>query len=871
MVIPRALRLAAASCLAATLALAAVPATPPPEPAGAQALGLLLRRLMNLGTVLFIDAHPDDENNAVLTALARGQGVRTALLTATRGEGGQNQIGPELGEALGILRSEELASIHRRDGVEQYFARAYDFGLSFSVDETYANWGRDEILADFVRVIRVVRPDVIVTLPRDVRGPGQHHPAAGRIAGIAFHAAADDVLFPPETVGGLEPWQARRLYEGGLGMDEPAVAGQGQAVVETGTTDALLGMTWADFGRGARTLHGTQQFPPPSRDPPTAVRYTVMESEPPVEMPSEHGLLDRINTTWSRLIAFTREKERPSVALAVPAIEAHLREAQARLEAGESDKVLASLRAALVLVRRLREEALVGDWGSRPKLEILSRLEPKETDLMEAIALAHALRFSARAEQADLVAGQDVRVVGAVANEGSEPVKVEDVVLHAAAGWTSARTDGSPGALAPQESTSMTYRVHVDPKAPVTQSLGRKHATLARYEMAEEERTGRVFAPAPLRARLFFSSGGVLVSLDRDVIGADGDRPRIVSVVPAFAPRFLDPAAVLPLGTRQRTVEVRVRHFGRGAAGAACRLEAPAGWIVAPAEAPLHFAGAEEVRARFELSPPVGPAAAVGRLRAVVVASDGRFDQAVTDIDYPHVEPRRHLREAQMLVRTLDVRLPPDTVVGYVSGAGDRVGEALEQIGARVDRLSAEDLSGDLSVYPTIVTGVRAYRVRPELKALHPRLLQYMKDGGHLVVQYNQLDFNEPTPFAPYPAEITRDRVSDETAPVQVLRPAHPLLNQPNKIGPADFEGWVQERGLHFLKTADPRYEELLAAEDPFVENPGRKRGMWVSAQVGTGRWTYVGLGLWRQVEAGVPGAYRILANLVGQPRAKKP
>jgi len=191
MVIPRALRLAAAPCLAATLALAAVPATVPPEPAGAQALGLRLRRLTSLGTVLFINAHPDDENNAVITALARGQGVRTAVLTATRGEGGQNEIGPELGEALGVLRSEELAAIHRRDGVEQYFARAYDFGYSFSVEETQAKWGRDEILADFVRVVRAVRPDVIVTLRRDGRGGGQHHEAAGRIAAIAFHAAAD--------------------------------------------------------------------------------------------------------------------------------------------------------------------------------------------------------------------------------------------------------------------------------------------------------------------------------------------------------------------------------------------------------------------------------------------------------------------------------------------------------------------------------------------------------------------------------------------------------------------------------------------------------------------------------------------------------
>ena len=870
MVIPRALRLAAASCLAATLALAAVPATVPPEPAGAQALGLRLRRLTSLGTVLFINAHPDDENNAVITALARGQGVRTAVLTATRGEGGQNEIGPELGEALGVLRSEELAAIHRRDGVEQYFARAYDFGYSFSVEETQAKWGRDEILADFVRVVRAVRPDVIVTLRRDGRGGGQHHEAAGRIAAIAFHAAADPLLFPPEAVGGLEPWQTRRIYEGAVGMGGRSA--EGDALLETGASDAMLGTTWFDFGGRTRTLHRTQGMTAPGAESSTAIRYTLFDSEPSVEMPPGHGLLDRINTSWNRLLAFTGPKERPAVSAAVPAIEARLKEAQAAFDVQAPEKTLPALRAALALVRRLREEALVGEWSPRGKLEILSRLEPKETDLMEAIALAHGLRFDVRADDADVVPGQDVSVSGVVtSDQPGEALKLEDIVIQAPDGWTASRTAGEPQLLAAGTPATMTYRVHVAANAPITRALGRKHATADRYEMAENERTGRVFGPPPLQARLFFTSGGLLVSLDRNVVGPDAARPRTVSVVPAVAPRFLIPTSVIPLGRRTRTIDVRVQYFGKGNEAAVCTLETPAGWTATPAEQPLRFSQeGEELSLRFELEPPAGEKPSRGVLRAVVTQGGASLGDALRLIDYPHVEARRSVQEATLPVRTLDVRVPPDTIVGYVSGAGDRVGEALEQLGLNVKYLGAEDLAGDLSRYPTIVLGVRSYLVRPELEKLHEPLMQYVKGGGHLVVQYNKMEFNKG-PFAPYPAKVGQNRITDENAPIRVLLPAHPLLTMPNAIGPTDFERWVQERGLYFLDAADPRYENLLAATDPFEENPGEKKGMLVSAPVGAGRWTYVGLGLWRQIEAGVPGAYRILANLVGQPRARKP
>jgi hypothetical protein len=323
-------------------------------------------------------------------------------------------------------------------------------------------------------------------------------------------------------------------------------------------------------------------------------------------------------------------------------------------------------------------------------------------------------------------------------------------------------------------------------------------------------------------------------------------------------------------------VEVKVAHHGRGAARAVCRLETRDGWTAWPAAAALRFTREdEEQTVRFTLKPPRGAAAgAPPATLTAAVSSAGKpgavFREELQAIDYPHVVPRRWFRAAELRARALDARVAAARV-GYVMGVGDRVPDALEQLGVRVTLLSEVDVvTGDLSRFGTIVLGLRAYLRRPELKEHHARLMEYMERGGHLVVQYNRQEFNDPRPFAPYAASVSGERLTDETAPVRLLVPGHTLLTTPNRIGPADFEGWVQERGLSFLDARDPQYEDLLAGSDPFPENAGEKKGMLVTARVGSGRWTYVGLALWRQLQAGVPGAYRLLANLVSQtPPAK--
>jgi hypothetical protein len=364
-----------------------------------------------------------------------------------------------------------------------------------------------------------------------------------------------------------------------------------------------------------------------------------------------------------------------------------------------------------------------------------------------------------------------------------------------------------------------------------------------------------------------------------------GERRLELQVVPALSVRVSPEITAVPLSSPRRASEVRVfaQNLAPGAGSATVRLEAPPGWAVDPPSAPLRFSyEGEEAAARFVVRPPRARPAGTLALLAVATRDGREFRETVQAVEYDHVERRQLLRPAETRVLVLDVRTSPDASVGYVMGSGDALADAIRQLGVPLTLLAADDLLfGDLSRFSTIVTGVRAYETRPDLRASHGRLMRWVEAGGHLVVQYNRDAFNRlapgapapaaeaPSPYVPYPAAVTSERISDETAPVRVLVPGHPLLTAPNRIEGGDWAGWVQERGIQFLAARDPRYVEVLSATDPFPENAGEKRGMLVEARVGKGTWTYVGLALFRQVPAGVPGGWRLLANLVSRPRAR--
>jgi hypothetical protein len=474
-----------------------------------------------------------------------------------------------------------------------------------------------------------------------------------------------------------------------------------------------------------------------------------------------------------------------------------------------------------------------------------------------------------------------------VASAGEAPLEVDEVALDAPPGWTVERTGAEADPALAMAPRAARFLVTVPLDARPTQPYWRRMADRDRHELVVAEDETRPWSPPPVVARVRVRIGGVVATLrapaswryEGPAVG--GEKRHAVQVVPALSVRLSPEVAPIPLDAPPPLeVRVFVRSLAPHPGAGSVRLEAPVGWRVAPAEATLRFAyEGEEAAARFTLTPPPGLAAGTAVVRAVA-ARDGRESrEGVQAIEYPHVERRPIVRPAEARLVALRVRTRPGASVGYVMGSGDGIADALRRLGVPVTLLSAEDLAfADLSRFRTILTGIRAYETREDLRSAHGRLMRWVERGGHLVVQYNRDAFNRvspgsppgdrgvASPYVPYPAAVTSERISDEEAPLRVLARHHPLLTAPNRIGEADWASWVQERGIQLLATRDPRYVELLASTDPFPNNPGEKRGLLVDATVGQGTWTYVGLALFRQVPAGVPGGWRLLANLVSRP-----
>ncbi|MBP1635726.1 MAG: LmbE family protein [Acidobacteria bacterium] len=808
--------------------------------------------------------------------LDRGQGYRTTLLTATRGTGGQNEIGPELFEALSVLRTSELEQVHRFDGAEQFFGREIDFGYSFGIDETFEKWGREEVLSDYVRMIRTLRPDVVLTMRPDGEGGGQHHQAQARITGEAFRQAADPSTFPEQIKEGLRPWQARKLYyTGSYGFrgEPPPPAGVTLLPVVTDRYDPALGATYNEVGGEARSYHKCQGMgqllPLPGSQP---ARYRLADSALPGGVGrADASLFDGVDTTVPGLAQYVAGTPPAPLTTGLAAIAGEADNARRALDAGGMDATLAPLAAGLSAVRQLRSGLTGMGLDPGAVYEIDFRLALEEDDFQHAIVVAQALRIDLLANDGRVIPGQPIEVQAIVANRGAAPVRVEGLTLEG--------FEGQPSCAAEDLKTSGIYRcsssLRIPADAALTTPYWRPIPGTARYEFDKSVPFGLPFAPTPFRARLALSIAGARVTLDEPVRSRyegnifSGEKRSELLVVPRYSVVLTPDIAIVPTaGGRapaSRELRVAVTNGERGPAKAGVALSLPAGWKADPAEAPVEFQREDETETvRFLVTPPAGLAPGTHEIRARVRDNGETFSSGYQVIEYPHINRRQRIVEAVTTIEAIDARVRPGLRVGYVMGVGDQVPPAIEQLGAQLALLGPDDLSwGDLSKYGAIVTGVRAYERRADLRANNDRLLEYVRRGGTLIVQYNKFEFNEAQ-YGPYPAKVSANRVTDEDAPVRVLAPSHPVFNTPNRIGEDAWKGWVQERGLYFLgPDKDPRYADLVSLEDPFPYNAGVKTGALVEARVGKGRWVYVGLGLWRQLPAGTPGAYQLLANLI--------
>ena len=871
---------------------------------GHAALGLALRRLDVAGTLMQTVAHPDDEHNQLFAMLTRGQGLRAVDVQTTRGEGGQNEIGPELFRDLGVLRTSELLAAHRLDGAEQWFTRAIDYGYSFDPEEVYRTWGREAVVGDFVRLIRMTRPDVVLTMYIQGRGGDRAHEATAVLTREAFRAAGDPTRFPDQIEAGLKPWQARKLYfwvppsgMGGPAMAEASPGAAGPVVsVDAGGYDPLLGRTYQEIGADAKSFHkcqGMGQLPPlpggigGGRFMAGPLRYRLMDSTIAGEMDKhETSLFDGVDTSLAGLASFAGPNAPGALGAGLAAIaeQAHL--AQKAFDAGDDRATVGPVVAGLTALRALR--ARLGSLGlaESARYEIDFRLKTKEADYENAALLASGVAFEALADDGLVVAGQPVKLSLVVANRGAADVGVSGVGVSGFA-----RPAGCAAGPAKARGVFVcTADVQVPDDAKLTepywtdQYWDTRPPKAALNIFAPDVEFGVPFRPSPFRVAFHLVVGGAEIVKDLPVqyrYAKDifvGEKRMELNVVPAFSVKVTPATAVIPavraVGAKpvEREIYVSVTNDTKGAAQAKVALELPTGWTAVPPSTALGFANEDEaLTARFEVTAPSAVKIGDYQVRAVVTSSatgGERFSNGYQAIEYPHIERRQVIKPAEADLNVIDVKTVPNLKVGYIVGAGDQVPPALEQLGAHVSFIQPDELAwGDLSKYDVIMTGVRAYLSRSDLRAYNRRVIDFAERGGTVIVQYNKMEFNQAQ-YGPYPAKVGNGRVTDENAPVKILVPGHPVFNFPNKISDATWKGWVQERGLYFLGEKDPRYVDLVSMVDTAPDNPGVKLGALVDARVGKGHWIYLGLGLWRQLPAQTVGAYQLLANLISLPKA---
>ena len=937
--------LAAALALAMVTPLAQMRVTPIDNLQGHVALGLALRHLANVGIMMEATAHPDDEDNGLLVMLNRGQGYRTALVTATRGNGGQNEIGPEIFEALGVLRTEELLALHRFDGAEQYFTRAVDFGYSFSIDETFEKWGRDEITSDFVRMIRTIRPDVVFGMYPMGNNGGQHHNASAIISHDAFKRAGDPTKYPEQLKDGLRPWQPKKYYwTAAFGPPSQADEQQNGKLcrINSSVYDGLLGRTYSEIGTEARSMHKCQGMAQLLALPGPAVRtYRLVESTIPGQLQKdEKSMTDGIETSIASLSQFSGPRAPRELVDGLAAIATDVKTAQQRFDGDNDDGTVAPLVAGLHAVRVLRGQLRSMNIDDAGKFEIEFRLRQKEREFQQAIIVASGIHLDALANDGLVVPGQDINLSLFVANNGAGEVAIRQakfdgftgegsctlnqIVQQAGFGGGGGRGRGGRGNAPPPIPLSSLKKdvagrcdvmLKIPANARISEPYWHRKGEEGRYTFDADAPFGLPFRPTDYYASvtLGFPTGSGSSAME-EVFAAlpvqyrysgdifSGEKRTELLVVPALSVRVTPDVAIIPASSlrvqstaapaagrggrrgappaaaaaastsaasagagESREVRVTVVNGSPGESQSVVSLELPQGWTSTPPQEELKLARADESQTlRFVVKPPLGTKAGEYPVRAVVKQGSAAYSRGYQVIEYPHIRRQHIYDEAIATIKVIDVNTIPNLTIGYVMGVGDQVPPAIEQLGARVEMITPEDLAwGNLSRFDAIVTGVRAYERRADLRANNARLLDYVKNGGTLIVQYNKFEFNEAQ-YGPYPAKVSNDRVTDEHAPVKILLENDPLMNAPNRINDETWAGWVQERGLYYLdKDHDSRYKELLEMADPFEFNPGAKRGALVEAQYGKGRWVYVGLGLWRELPAGVDGAYELLANLI--------
>lgn len=788
------------------------------EERGAAGLRQALVRLQTSARVLYVVAHPDDEDAGTLTLLARKNGARVVLLSLTRGEAGANLISGDTFDRLGALRTLEHLRAAENYGVELRYTRFADFGYSKNLEETWKNWDRNQLLEDVVRVVREVRPHVIIARFQGTARDGHgHHTASGLMARQAFTAAADPTRFP--SAG--EAWKALRLYSGNWRAGEP-----GTMAVDSGEFNPVLGRSYAEIGREGYRFQRSQAMGAVLAGPGPSLSYYKREDQPDA---GEKSFLDGLG---SRI--------EPPESLVAPA--------RGALDAWPSPRVAAFLVEGLRKAREAKDTVWEDKFNEALNralaVTLEARVEPKTPNTGAAARFRPSLTFRAAAPGTEFA-------LSAKFHARAADTGTVELVRHEAFSCGGPIREQSPG----------QYLVTLD--CPPTVAHWRRDSIRNTSYQTDLQ---RALPQSPLKLRAVYRFGGVEASIERipetsqiDSIGLQVREPLILG--PGISVRFRQETMVVRPGQRKLETDVVVRNESEGTREGQVSLRMPDGWKADPEAASFRLEReGEEARLAFTLIPPSSVGGAV-EVRAEAQAGPLRSDYGFERITYSGLGSIYLAPPARMRLQPVDVRVAQSLKIGYVMGSGDPVPDALRQLGADVDMLDAAAIAGaDLARYSVIMLGIRAYAVRPELAVHNQRLLGYVREGGVVIVQYNTQEYDRN--FGPYPYSMTAraEEVSEEDAPVTVLSPGARVFQGPNRITPQDWDGWFEQRGSKFFTTWDSRWEPLIETHDT---GQAPQKGVWLQAPYGKGLYVYCSLAFYRQLPMGVPGAWRLLANLV--------
>ena len=865
-----------------------------PANRGAAALWQSLKKLHTRASLIMITAHPDDEDGGMLTYESRGKGTRVALLTLNRGEGGANVMSPDYFDALGLVRTNELLAAGRYYGVDQYWTRVIDYGFSKTMAESIEHWTRDRVLGDVVRVVRMVRPLVITSVfvggPSDGHG---NHQTAGAMAQAVFKAAGDPNMFPEQIREGLRPWSPVKDYArapfSARGGGAPLAV---NVEVAEGIYDPLLGASYLQISREGlgyqKSQNGGPNIPKAGQVSSGYHRYgsTVKVAD------KEKDFFDGIDTSLAGMATLAKGGDAGFLTEALRRINAAVEEATAKFSGAAPE------RCAPALAQGMKETiALIGaveksGLSAESKYDLLHELNIKRAQFNSA--LAESLGLSVAASVAPdqepnprmaqflgdpetfrvAIPGQSFGVKVHAVNQSPTPATLEKVQVESMNGpaWSITPPAGSPKS---SDANSKPVDVKFTVKAPANAAFTRPYFSRpdieqSYYDIAQPQYLNQPLAPYPLAGWAEWSFDGAPIRVGQFVqtvkrVNGLGTVLEPLTVAPAIGvsiePRF----GIVPLDAKAFSVKTVIHSNVKGPATGTVRLEMPAGWKSEPASAPFSTTqDGDDLGVAFTVTPS-NLAEKPYDITAVADYGGKQYREGYQVTGYSGLRPYFLYKPSTYKTSGVDVKVAPGLNVAYVMGSGDDVPDSLEHLGIQVHFLAPADIaSGDLAKYDAILLGVRTYAARPELATYNNRLLEYVKNGGVVIVEYNTPEFDHN--FGPYPYTMSNnpEEVTDEASKVQILAPSNPVFNWPNKISEKDFTGWVEERGSKWMKTWDPRYEALLETHDAGQEP---QKGGMLYAKYGKGIYVYAAYAFYRELPEGVAGAYRIFANLVSLPK----